>query len=248
MRYMHISKYGKIRPIYYFYYMDFLLSNISINILIQDVASILVSILIGFLIWLIKYSYDKYSIEIIELKKTEIILSKDLARNTDNKEYLDTWMKNLKLNRLYSCSFRKYKLDDLDISKILNIQLVSKLNLLGYGLKGLEDDLENVYKGYIDTSAKFLNSDHVKEWETFNANTLVFLEVLKQNFIDSEKDLKETIAYLRAYYKQKSFSIFKIFTKLSQYNLPQLTEKKVAFELQKINEELTSKSHNSNVS
>ncbi len=188
--------------------MDFLLPNISIDILIQDVASISASILIGFLIWLIKYSYDKYTMEIIELKKTEIFLSKDLARNTDNKKYLDTWMKNLNSHRLYSCSFRKYKLDDLDISKILNIQLVSKLNLLGYGLKGLEDDLDNVYKGYIDTSTKFLNSDHVKEWETFNANTLIFFEVLKQNFIDSDKDLKEAIAYLRAYYKQKIIFIF----------------------------------------
>lgn len=223
--------------------MEYIISNISLAMLIQDSAALLVSFLIGFLVWLVQQSYSEYKQEIRSLKKLEICLSGDLATNKHNQEYLDDWMVTLKQDKLFSFAFRAYSLDTSELVHIKNTNLINKVNVLSFGLDVLFNDLKNSYDLYSSNSFKFLEGNLVENWKEMNINTLVQLAVPKQNFIDAEKEIKEVVAYLRAYYDQKRFSIYRVFSFFSYNIYPKLTDKKVQYHIIKLNKNLEDKSN-----
>ncbi len=167
--------------------MGYIITNISLPILIQDTAALVVSVSIGFFIWIIKQSYDKHEQELKSLKKLEICLSGDLATNKHNEEYLNDWMDNLKKNKLFSCAFRTYELDNSELVYITNLELINKINTLSYGLNILFNDLKNNYDVYTSNSLRFLDKDLVNNWKEMNINTLVQLNIPKNNFYDFKR-------------------------------------------------------------
>jgi hypothetical protein len=221
--------------------MEYILKNISFQLIIQETASLSISILFGFFIWMIKRSYDKYCEEVYSLKKIEICLSGDFASNTHNEKFLNDWIDSLQNNRLFSCSFRNYFLDNSEFVHLTNTTLINKLNALSFGLNVLSHDLENIFGRYYSNSIKFLDGDHIKEWYEMNTNTKNQLMVFRTNFSEAETDIKGAVTYLRAYYKQKSFSIFRLFSSFSVNIYPTLTEKDIQIELIALNKNIENK-------
>lgn len=221
--------------------MQYLLAHISFPTLIQDTAALVVSIFIGFFIWIIKQSYDNYEQELKSLKTLEICLSGDLATNKHNEEYLNDWIERLEENKLYSCAFRTYTLGNSELVNINDLKLVNKINTLSYGLNVLFNDLKNNYDVYTSNSIRFLDKNLVDNWKEMNINTLKQLSIPKDNFISSEKDIKEAVAYLRAYYNQKRVSIYRLFPYFSLNIYPKLTDRKVQFEIDVLNKNLEEK-------
>ncbi len=222
--------------------MEYIITNISLPTLIQDSAALLVSFLIGFFIWIIQQSYSQYRQEIRSLKKLEICLSGDLATNKHNQEYLNDWIIKLKENKPFSFTFRAYSLDTSELVHINNSNLINKINTLSFGLNVLFNDLKNNYDSYTSNSFKFLDKDLIENWKELNTNTLNQLAVPQQNFIDSEKDIKEAVAYLRAYYNQKRFSTYKLLSSFLSYNVyPKLTDKNVKDQIVSLDKSLEDK-------
>jgi hypothetical protein len=221
--------------------MEYIISNISVPVLIQDSLALLISFLIGFLIWVIQQSYGEHKQEIGSLKKLEICLSGDLATNKHNQEYLNDWIEKLGKNELFSFVFRSYSLDTSELLHIKNPNLINRINALSFGLNVLFNDLKNIYDLYSSNSFKFLEKDLVENWKEMNTNTLAQLAVPKQNFIDSEKNIKEAVAYLRAYYDQKRFSIYTLFSFFSYNIYPKLTDKNIQGHITNLNKNLEDK-------
>jgi len=221
--------------------MQYILAHISLPTLIQDIAALVVSIFVGFFIWIIKQSYDGYIQELKSLKRLEIFLSSDLATNMHNEEYLNDWIGKLRENKLFSCAFRVYSLDNSVLIDISNLKLVNKINSLTHGLNVLFNDLKNMYDTYISNTYRLLEKDNVDLWKKMNINTLDQIETIKNNFTDSEKDIKEAVAYLRGYYNQRRFSIFRMFSIFSYNIYPKLTDKKVQLEIIALDKNLADK-------
>jgi|AntRauTorckE6833_2_1112554.scaffolds.fasta_scaffold03670_10 hypothetical protein len=218
-----------------------ILEKISLEDLIQTSAPIAISLLIAFITWFLKSSYDKYIEELKYLKQLEIALSLDNANLVSNDEFLDDWITSLKIDKLYSCLFRTYSMNKLDTYNFSNKDLTNKLVKLGFGLDGLDLDLRNMFQGYQNHSIKMLDKDCVTEWKEMNKNTLKQALIFKTNFKDAIQDTKELISLLRTYYKQKCFSFFKLISFLGISIFPIITEGKIKKEYNKIEKELNEK-------
>lgn len=221
--------------------MEYIIASISLSRLIQDSVALLISFLVGFFIWLIQQSYSEYKQEIKALKKVEICLSHDLAANTNNQEYLKKWKDALEKNNLFSVAFTEYSLNTTEFFYVKNFNLINRLNALSFSLNGLYKDLKNIYDTYTSNSFKLLDKNLVKEWEDMNKNINFQSDKLSKNFVDSEKEIKEVVANLRVYYKQKKFSLFWLFNLLSFNIYPKSTDKKVQKEILELNKNLEDK-------
>lgn len=199
------------------------------NVIVSSFSFIITTIF-AFFVWLLKNGYDNYILETKLLRKTEISLIRDDASITANQEYLEEWIACLKENRPYTCAFRSYSSDNLNFSEISNQEVLNKLNKLTYQLGGLEKDLENTFRNYTILTEKLLDGDHVDLWTKFNETTIDQLSTFQKNFIDAKEDIIKSLALLRVYGNQKSFSIFKLIRYLNTPLLPRITTNSINIE------------------
>jgi hypothetical protein len=197
--------------------------------------SLLVSLLFAFCAWLIKDAYEKWLFETKLLLKIEIYLIRDRATLLLNQEKFTEWISALKDNRAYSYAFQNYRLDNLDFYEVSNLDLLNRLNKLSYSLTGFESDTSNTFNDYRQGLQLFFNQNSVEQehWIQFNQNLRDQLEVIKGNFNDAVKDTNEALALLRAYKKQKLFSLFRLVKKLST-PFPSLSYDNVEKELKEL--------------
>lgn len=208
--------------------------NFSYDLIIET-ASLLLSLFFAFCVWLIKDAYEKWIFETKLLLKIEIYLIRDRATLLSNREKFTEWIGALKDNRAYSYAFQDYRLDNLDFYEVSNLDLLNSLNKLSYLIKGFESNTSNTFNDYRQGLQLFFNQNSIEQqhWVQFNQNLRSQLEIIKNNFNDAIKDTNEAIALLRAYKKQKFFSLFRIIKKISK-PIPSLPFSSVEKELKEL--------------
>lgn len=219
--------------------IDSIVENISKPEFSYDLTittiSILISLLFAFCAWLIKDAYEKWLFETKLLLKIEVYLIRDRATLLSNQEKFAEWITALERNRAYSYAFQNYRLDNLDFYEVSNVDLLNRLNKLSYSLAGFESDTSNTFSDYRQGLQLFFNQNSVEQqhWVQFNQNLRGQLEIIKGNFNDAVKDTNEALALLRAYKKQKLFSLFRLVKKLST-PFPSLSYASVEKELKEL--------------
>jgi hypothetical protein len=180
--------------------------------------SILISLVFAFFAWLIKDAYEKWLFETKLLLKIEVYLIRDRATLLSNQEKFSEWVSALKDNRAYSYAFQNYRLDNIEFFEVSNLDLLNRLNRLSYQLAGFESDISNTFTDYKQALERFFNQAEVEQkyWQQFNQNLRSQLEVIKGNYTDAISDINEALALLRAYKKQKLFSVFTLIKKISR--------------------------------
>ncbi len=206
-----------------FFVKNFTDPDFSYDVTVATV-SILISLFFAFFTWFIKDAYEKWLFETKLLLKIEVYLIRDRATLLSNHGKFSEWISALRDNRAYSYAFQNYRLDNIDLFEVSNLDLLNRLNRLSYQLAGFESDISNTFADYKHALERFFNRDEVEQkyWQQFNQNLRSQLEVIRVNYKDAISDTNEALALLRAYKKQKLFSIFTLIKKISR-PFPQLS-------------------------
>lgn len=199
-------------------------------------AAVLITVLLAFITWLIKSSYENYINEMKLLVKIEVYLIKDNAALHDNKDSFRTWLECLKEPRAYTGAMHSYASQEINLYNVSNLDLLNKLNNLTYRLQRFETDINHNFSEYRNGINKFFESKNLETdgWETFNENLLTQLETLEQSFNEAIKEIESTIAFVRVYKKQRRWSLFRPLKFLNTPIFPCISHKAVEKELEEL--------------
>ena len=188
----------------------------------------------AFAVWLIKTSYEKYDSEIRSLRNVEVILFQHIAKNMDNKEFFDRWMQQLKKDRLFVCNFGTHMSHSSEALNISNNSLLNRLIELDHKVQRFDADLQGMFDTYQSSSIRILDADQMTHWKDLNENTLGQALEIEGNFKQLQVETKESIAHLRAYYKQKTFSFFRLIHLARRNIYPRVTKTTIENEIKAI--------------
>jgi hypothetical protein len=206
---------------------------------ITNLSPLTISILVALSGWFLKTYYENHNIEIKTLREIEAVLISNLARNTHNTEFFVAWRQALEEDQLYDVVFREYLLIN-DIKNISNNELYNKAVKLNVFFESWNLDLKNLFSSYKTGSDKMLFSDHTKEWFQLNKNVLAQTEEYLQNFYFAETEAVEALSFVRCYFTQLKYSLFRVINLMSRNIYPSIEAKSLAEEELSINTELAS--------
>ncbi len=217
--------------------------NLSFENIAEHFTAAIFTIAAAAITWFVKTSYDKFKRDMRAIARVERISALNRARLISNKPLIEMWSSALKSGRRYIRPIDKLIIDDETHYDVSDISLVNLIVRTNFTLQAFNDDIENLYKDYVENFAPLVIQDPpgIKKFENEMKEIARLLDQTVAYIPNLESEILSVSARARVLGRVKKHSTFGYLSLLETNVFPRITSEKLSIELDRLRKEIKDK-------